>query len=84
MLDRARVLSVIEGVIAPFIGPTVTRVSLDLHCQKLGLSSEQISRQQVGDLLGQLAPAMRVFVGDNRTFELIGKIESELALKETP
>jgi len=81
MIETRLATKTIEEVIAPYVGATMARASTEAHCHKLGLKAEVMSAQEVQALLGQLERGLRVFVGPEKTGQMIRELEARLRVK---
>lgn len=78
VFDRKKVLQVVEDQIAPFIGGTMAQASTLVHCQKLGIVSDSISKEEVESLLDRIGKAMLVFVGKEKSERILNDIHTSL------
>jgi len=81
MIESSLATKTIEEVITPYIGATMARASTEAHCRKLGLKEASLSAQEVGALLEQLERGLRVFVGPEKTGQMIRQIEARLGVR---
>lgn len=78
ILEKSKVLAVIEEVITPYIGSTMARSSIQIHCEKLGIVSGQMTVDEKNKLLDQLTKGMSVFAGKEKAVALTQEIESKI------
>lgn len=78
ILEKSKVLAVIEEVITPYIGSTMARSSIQIHCEKLGIVSGQMTVDEKNRLLDQLSKGMSVFAGKEKAVALTQVIESKI------
>lgn len=78
ILEKAKVLAVIEEVITPYVGSMMARSSIQLHCDKLGIVSGQMTVEEKNKLLEQLSKGMSVFAGREKAVTLTQEIESRI------
>lgn len=78
--DTKTVLGVIEEQITPLIGKNMARSSTDLHCRKLGIGEWKMTHEEAEALLDQLAKAMVVFVGREKTDQLVVDIKQSIGI----
>ena len=78
VLEKSKVLAIIEEVITPYIGSTMARSSIQLHCERLGIVSGQMTVDEKNRLLEQLSKGMSVFAGREKTVTLRQEIESKI------
>jgi hypothetical protein len=64
--------------LAPVLGDVLTRASIRLHCQRLGIVGAEVDVEQLAELLAALDKGMRVFLGAQRAREIIGDLELAL------
>lgn len=79
-MERHLVLKTIEETIGPFIGHHMARASLQLHCEKLGLTGARLSAGEVRSILGAISKGMFVLVGREKTTELVERVEQALGV----
>ena len=77
-IDRAKMAETMEQTLAPFIGASMARSSVKMHCEKIGLNGDAVSPEQLAQLLEQVGMAMRVFVGTDRADALTREIRTAL------
>ena len=70
--------AVAADLLAPFIGESMARSSVTMHCQKLGINGDAVSDEQLAQLIEQLGLAMRVFVGADKADALAADIRAAL------
>jgi hypothetical protein len=76
---RARALAVVVAELAPLIGANMARSTARMHCEKLGLTAAAAwDASDVERLLEAFAPGLRVFVGRNKTTEVLDRIRRTL------
>ena len=81
LIDKKKALTLIEGVISPYIGKTMAKASTDVHCEKLGIVADKITAKEVEALLDRLAKAMTVFVGKEKTEKLVDEMQATIRLE---
>jgi hypothetical protein len=74
-------VDVIVGVLAPHIGETTARAATSAHCRKLQLG-ERTDASKLQALLEQLRIGLNVFVGRERSAEVVAHARSALAALE--
>jgi hypothetical protein len=80
MFEKQKVVAIIEDVITPYIGQTMAKASTQVHCEKLGLAREQITTEEIESLLDRLRKAMLVFVGREKTEQILTQINRTIGL----
>ena len=78
--DTKTVVSVIEEQITPFIGRSMAKTSTELHCEKLGIGEWKMTQEEADALLDRLSKAMVVFVGREKTDQLIVDIKNSIGI----
>lgn len=78
VLEKSKILAVIEEVITPYIGETMARSSIQVHCEMLGLVSGQMTVDEKNKLLEVLSRGMSVFAGREKAVKLRQEIESRI------
>jgi hypothetical protein len=79
------VLDAIRLVLAPYVGNLMARSAAVAHCRDLGIAGDLISREQVDALLERLGLGLVIFVGKDKTAELVAAMKSAVeALPEVP
>ncbi len=74
-------VDLIVGVLAPHIGETTARAATSAHCRKLQLDG-RTDASKLQALLEQLRIGLNVFVGRERSAEVIAQARSALAAVE--
>ena len=70
-------LNVIEDAVSPYIGRSIAKNSIKMHCETLGMTAETATTDQVEAPVDLLAKAMVLFVGDRKTEELAAQIKAK-------
>jgi hypothetical protein len=65
------VLEAIRLVLAPTGGSLMARSAAVAHCRDLGIGGDFVSREQVDALLERLGLGLVIFVGRDKTAELV-------------
>jgi hypothetical protein len=78
---RERVVTIIVGVISPYVGATMAAASVRGFCTRLGLDVPQLDRGQVGRLLEAIAPALDVYIGKDKAALVVRDIWAQLDLQ---
>ena len=73
----------ITQVLAPFLGETMARVSVEAHRTKLGLPSGELDDAQVAALVRNVGLGLNVFVGRQTSAKVVVRIEKALDLVRT-
>jgi hypothetical protein len=83
-MEREPALRRIEETIGPFIGRHMAKASVQLQCQKLGVTNGPITVQQLRSILEGIGKGMFVLVGQEKTKVLLREIERSLGIKGGP
>lgn len=75
-------VDVIVGVLAPHIGGTTARAAATAQCRKLQMDAQAVDASKLQALLEQLRMGLNVFVGRERSAEVIAQARSALAALE--
>ena len=75
-MQTSTILAAIANAMAPYIGNTMARSSIEMHCKKMGISSESMEGHQVDELLNRLALGLNIFIGRDKTVALVREIRS--------
>jgi hypothetical protein len=67
-------LDVIVKTLAPYIGENMARASVRGQCDKLHLIPSAIRPEQVTTIVDALAPGLNVFVGRDKTAQIVDAI----------
>ena len=78
-VGKSEVLAVVTRELTPYVGATMAAASVRAHCEKLGLSAETLSPEQVEALLLRLSQGLAVFVGREKAASILGTIRQSLA-----
>ncbi len=65
----------IAGILAPYLGPHMTKVSIEMYRTRLGMS-EVSTPEQCEELIARLVPGLRAFVGEQRTASLAAEMRN--------
>lgn len=69
-------------VLGPYIGDTMARSATEAHCQKLGITADTVSHEQLKALLGKLGGGLNIFLGRDKSASVIAEARSALAARE--
>lgn len=69
--DRQRILDILERVLTPHIGPLLAHASTRSQCEKLGIEEDEITPEQLEELVKALGLGLAVFVGRPKAEELV-------------
>ena len=65
----------IAGILAPYLGPHMTKVSIEMYQKRLGISGVSTPAQRE-ELIARLVPGLRAFVGEERTASLAAEMRN--------
>lgn len=77
-LKASVVSQIVADGLAPFVGASMARASVNGHLDKLDVQGGLVTTDQLDTLLGRIGPGLSVFVGPARGAEVIEKIRGEL------
>ena len=79
-MNTSSVLQTIAAEISPYLGQTMARSSVELHCRKLNIepAAAVVSADQIDALLLKLSSGMNIFIGKDKTVQLIDSIRLKL------
>jgi hypothetical protein len=80
-MDSEPALRRIEESIGPLIGRHMAKASVQVQCQKLGVTGGQISPQQLRAVLEGIGKGMFVLVGQEKTKSLLRELEKSLGIE---
>ena len=83
-MEREPALRRIEETIGPFIGRHMAKASVQVQCQKLGVTEGPITVQQLRTILEGIGKGMFVLVGQEKTKALLREIERGLGIEGGP
>ncbi len=69
MIDR------IAAVLAPYLGPHMTEVSIEMYKKRLGIG-EVPTPAQIEELITMLVPGLNLFVGEKKTETLAAEMRA--------
>lgn len=75
-MQTSTIRETISNAMAPYIGKTMAQSSIEMHCKKMGISSESMDGHQVEELLNRLALGLNIFIGRDKTVALVSEIRS--------
>jgi hypothetical protein len=73
-----RVEEVVERVLSPYVGGTMARAATRGHYDKLGIAGPELDAGQLDALCGRIGLGLHIFVGRERTAELVAEIRRAL------
>ncbi len=65
------VVEAIVRAVGPFLGEAMARAATTGHCKKLGISETEMTREQADALLTQIGLGLNVFLGRQRSSEVL-------------
>ncbi len=71
-------VQVIATVLAPHIGGTMARSAAEAHCRKLDLLDGTIGSEQVEQLLGRLGSGLNIFLGREKSGDVMAEVRRAL------
>jgi hypothetical protein len=74
----ADALDVIVRVLAPYLGENMARAAVRGHAEKLGLRPARLADRDVESLLQAVQPGLVVFVGREKTLQLLDEVRDAL------
>ena len=83
-MDSEPALRRIEEAIGPFIGRHMAKASIQVQCQRLGVTDGEITTQQLRAVLDGIGKGMFVLVGQEKTNALLRELEKSLKLEGGP
>jgi len=78
-LPCEQIEAVVERVLAPFIGATMARAATRGHYRALGIEGGEIAPERLEPLVEKVGLGLHIFVGRERTSELLATIRRDLA-----
>lgn len=82
MRESTRVLEILEGLLAPHIGPLMAQASVRGQCESLGIEGDGISPEDTDALIERLGWGLAVFVGRPKASELVQEMHRALGEEE--
>jgi hypothetical protein len=76
VIPRAAVSGAIVSILAPYIGETMARASVDAQLEKLGVTNETLTAAQLASLIEKLGQGLNVFLGRSRANELVASMKA--------
>jgi hypothetical protein len=80
-MEREPALRRIEETIGPFIGRHMAKASVQVQCQRLGITDGNVSAPQLRQILEGIGKGMFVLVGQEKTKEILRQIEKSLGIE---
>ena len=80
-MQREPALRRIEETIGPFIGRHMAKASVQVQCQRLGITDENVSAPQLRAILDGIGKGMFVLVGQEKTKQILRQIEKSLGIE---
>jgi hypothetical protein len=72
------VIDVLVRALAPFVGANMARAVARGHCEKVGITTAQVSAAQLEKLIDVLRPGLNVFVGPEKTALIVEQVRRDL------
>ena len=77
MQGQAMLLAIAEAI-APYVGATMAKSSVEAHCKRLGIETEKLNQSQLDPLLRQIGLGLNIFIGREKTDAVITNIRTTL------
>lgn len=77
-LPRQRVIESFQEHLEPLIGSTMARASVTAQCKHLGITDDDMEREDAERLVERIAKAMKVFVGPDQAEEVAQELRAKL------
>jgi hypothetical protein len=71
-------VQVMVSAMAPYIGDTLARSAVEVHCRKLGVHEATIEPEQIELVLGKLEIGLHIFLGREKSASVIGLARAAL------
>jgi hypothetical protein len=81
---RAAFSGAIAPILAPYIGPTMARASVDSQLDKVGLPGEDLTAPQLETLINKLGGGLNVFLGRSRAKVVVEAMKAALPSIRVP
>jgi hypothetical protein len=81
-MTTSEAVDVMVKVLAPYIGDTMARSATAAHCQKLGITADTVSHDQLEALLGKLGGGLNIFLGRDKSAAVVAEARRALAALE--
>jgi hypothetical protein len=75
-MQTSTILATIANAMAPYIGITMARSSIEMHCKNMGINGQSMDGRQIDELLNRLALGLNIFIGRDKTVSLVSEIRS--------
>jgi len=72
-------LEIIVRGLAPYVGGNMARAAVEGHAHKLGLRGSELDPSGVDALLDTLSPGLHVFIGREKTVQIVAEIRATIA-----
>jgi hypothetical protein len=82
-LSTSDVVQTIVRAVAPYLGETMARSAAQAHCQKLGISGDQMQPSQAEALIGKVGAGLNVFVGREKAAALVAELRRAIGAPAT-
>lgn len=79
-----RVEEVVERVLSPYVGATMARAATRGHYRALGIGGPDLEPEQLDSLVQKVGLGLHIFVGRERTAELLAAIRRDLDSQGAP
>jgi len=75
------VFEIIARALAPYLGMSMARAAVEVNRKRLGLDGPELAPVDLDALLRELAPGLRVFLGDVQTRRVLGNIRVKVVAR---
>jgi hypothetical protein len=81
-IPRTTVAGTLTSVLAPYLGDTMARASVESQLEKLGFAEQALTWEQLTTLVEKLGQGLNVFLGRARASSLVETMKTALAPAE--
>ena len=75
-MQTSTVMPTIAEAMTPYIGKMMAKSSIEMHCRNIGITNGTVERPQLEELLRRLSLGLNIFIGREKSEELMEKIRS--------
>ena len=79
-MHREQIEEALVGLLTSYLGATLARSSVQVHCEKLGINDQEtVSGEQIEALIERLGVGLNIFVGREKSAQLVDRMRRFIA-----
>lgn len=69
----------VAEVLGPYLGVSMARAAMEGHCRKLGIEGDELSAEELENLIRKLTMGLNIFVGREKSTQIGATLKTEIA-----